>query len=433
MSIGGESYERVSDIATDGEGNSYVTGLFSGTVDFDVSRIHLGDADILSSRGGHDAFVAKYAPDNSLIWAQRMGGDDPSVNAIRDVGRDISVDAGGNVYVLGEFSLAADFGGTTLFSESTVDPFLAKFDASGAFVWAKSFAGHGRGLGGSGVDAQGNVYAMTVRGTTGYDILKLNANGASVWTKSFVTNNSWSADLAVSPSGNVFATGEFSGTVDFDPSSKVKRISAGGNAVFALKLDINGKFDWVTHFAGSGYAFASKVAVDASGNVLVGGSYGGVVDFDPGRARTTLDPVGGGYVAKLSSRGSLVWARALTDAGSGGSISLYGLATDAAGNVYLSGAFYGAIDLDPSSADRTRTTAGDSDIFVVKLTAAGNFTWGETFGGTGGDIGWGVAVDDAGYVHLAGNFNGFVDFDPDQLESHYLDAAFDGFRLRLRQ
>jgi hypothetical protein len=85
---------------------------------------------------------------------------------------------------------------------------------------------------------------------------------------------------------------------------------------------------------------------------------------------------------------------------------------------------------------QTRPSAGDSDIFVVKLTAAGNYVWGETFGGTSRDVGFGIAVDDGGVVHLAGYYADMVDFDPDPLGTHSLTAAGasrDGFLLRLRQ
>ena len=53
-----------------------MTGYFSGTLDFDEAAAHPGDADILTSRGTNDAYIAKYASDNSLVWVRRMGGGD---------------------------------------------------------------------------------------------------------------------------------------------------------------------------------------------------------------------------------------------------------------------------------------------------------------------------------------------------------------------
>jgi hypothetical protein len=115
---------------------------------------------------------------------------------------------------------------------------------------------------------------------------------------------------------------------------------------------------------------------------------------------------------------------------------VYGLDVDSAGSIYATGAFYGTVDLDPGAGSNTHTTAGGGDIFVEKRTAAGNYSWAETFGGTGLDVGFGIAVDPTGGVHLAGFYSGTVDFDPDPLNTYYLTnpgTFANAFRLRLRQ
>ena len=62
--------DNVLDVAVDDLGNSYATGTFQGTADFDPGP---GVA-TLTSAGNTDSFVAKYAADGSFLWAQRMGG-----------------------------------------------------------------------------------------------------------------------------------------------------------------------------------------------------------------------------------------------------------------------------------------------------------------------------------------------------------------------
>ena len=152
-------------------------------------------------------------------------------------------------------------------------------------------------------------------------------------------------------SGNVFVAGSFSGTVDFDPSSKTNYVSSGPNhAGFVLKLDTNGKFGWVSPFVGqtvgstSGYASAQSVALDGSGNVVVGGAYDGSVDFNPGSGTATLPTIGGGFITKLNSSGGLVWARALE---SSGTTFVYGLDVDTAGSIYATG-----LSMAPSTSTR---------------------------------------------------------------------------------
>ena len=117
MSFGNDTGNSVAySIAADSAGNSYMTGYFSGTVDFDQAATHSGDSDILTSRGPQDIFVVKYAPDDSLAWVQRMGGNSastlsPGGTAI-DTGRKITVDGGGHVCAVGSFAGSADFGST---------------------------------------------------------------------------------------------------------------------------------------------------------------------------------------------------------------------------------------------------------------------------------------------------------------------------------
>jgi hypothetical protein len=66
------------------------------------------------------------------------------------------------------------------------------------------------------------------------------------------------------------------------------------------------------------------------------------------------------------------------------------------------------------------TSAGLGDIFALKLGSDGNFVWGTTIGGTGWDVGRGIAVDNASTVYLAGSYRGTVDFDPDPIDEHWL-------------
>jgi hypothetical protein len=455
VSIGNATGSSVAfNVAADSAGNSYVTGSFSGTVDFDPGATHTGDTDILTARGSGDAFVAKYAADSSLVWVPRMGGDVQGSGGVTDVGRKIAIDGSGNVYVAGSFKGSADFGSTTLSTSATPgdqDGFVVKLDAGGTIQWANRWgiAGSGNGAddtgNGVGVDSSGNVYAMGYRlgSGGGFDILKFTANGSAVWSESIAAAPGFSSsDFTADGSGNVFVAGNFQGTVDFDPSSKTHDVSAGPSVSgFVEKLNTNGKFQWVSPFVGqtvgstSGYSGAYSVALDASGNVIVGGYYQNTVDFDPGRGTTTLSPVGGGFIAKLNGSGGLVWARALeSGTASGGSVNE--LAVDTAGNIYATGSFSGTIDLDPGAGVDSHTSNGGGDIYVVKLDGAGNFGWGETFGGPGGDIGFGIAVDASGTVHVVGSYSQSVDFDPDPFATYYLTTPgtySNAYLVRLRQ
>jgi hypothetical protein len=424
-----------------------VTGFFRGTVDFDQTATHAGDTDILTPRGtGGDAYVAKYAPDNSLLWVQRMGGDVIGTPNL-DAGESIAVDGSGNVYVSGKFTGSADFGSTTLATAGGADGFVAKLNAGGTVQWAKRWgtSSANDSILAVGAESAGNVYGIGRGAGNVIHILKFGSNGQARWSQSIYLVLG-GGTMAVSSSGDVFVAGTFGGTVDFDPGPKTYYVhdGPGVQSGYVLKLDTNGKFKWVSPFlsqtSGSTYGFSSvgSVALDGSGNVIVGGLYENSVDFQPGAGTTTLPTAGGGFVAKLNSAGGLVWARALED-GSGAGVSglaVRELTVDAAGSIYAAGEFQGTVDLDPGAAIDSRTSAGGHDIFVVKLTSAGNSSWAETLGGTDDEFAGGIAVDPTGGVHLVGSFVGTVDFDPDPFATYYLTTPgtyANAFRLRLGQ
>ena len=431
------------DMAMDAAGNRYVTGSFLGTVDFDPGRAHANDADVLTAVGTGDAYIAKYAPDNSLVWVRRMGSDvvntpNPGATpAAVDVGRSVALDAAGNVYVAGEFKGTAQFGLVSLTSAGGRDEFVTKLDPNGTVLWASRWGGEtDETVGGVGVDAAGNVYTVNFRwppsgsttSTAGLDVVKFGPTGATARTSWFNTQvGSGTCDIAVDAAGNVYIASYFRGQMDFDPGPKSRLISSGPSySGFALKLTSAGALDWAAPFVGqmgnptNGSSMAESITLDGSGNVIVGGNYNGPVDFNPGNSTTTLPTVGGGFIAKLTSRGGLTWAKALEKASATGftSVMVNAIQTDAAGDVYATGIFGstnggGTVDFDPGAGAAARTTAGGNDIFVLKLTSAGNFGWAETFGGTGNDSAFGLALDSDGAIHLSGSFVGTVDFDPD--------------------
>jgi hypothetical protein len=107
--------------------------------------------------------------------------------------------------------------------------------------------------------------------------------------------------------------------------------------------------------------------------------------------------------------GDFGWA---VGAGSAGGDEGRAVATDAAGNVYVTGYFSGTVDFDPSAADAALTAAGGQDVFVAKYTAAGALVWVRQLGGQFSTAATGIAVDSSGNVYTTGSFAGTVDFDP---------------------
>ena len=116
---------------------------------------------------------------------------------------------------------------------------------------------------------------------------------------------------------------------------------------------------------------------------------------------------------KLKSDGTFEWAKQFSVASGNGRSGGRDIAVDGFGNAYVTGGFQGKVDFDPGTGSLLLTSArGSFDLFVSKLTPAGNLIWVRQVGGTGTDVGSGIAVDGGNAVYLTGGFSGTVDFNP---------------------
>ncbi len=443
----GESVSAALDVAADATGNRYVTGYFSGHVDFDEANTHAGDVDLLMAEGTTDAYIAKYAPDDSLLWVRRFGSNLVKEGAaITDRGLQVGVDSTGNVFVAGTHEGISQFGSLSLTSGNGRDGYLAKLSSTGTVSWVRSWDLNAADAPvGMDVDDAGNVALLNSAATTtpnlSVDIRKYGTTGALSWSTSIVTNRVATGDIALDVTGNVYVTGNFGNSVDFDPGPKQKIVSSVGSlyqSTYVLNLTSLGKFGWVSPFLG-GWSAGAAIDIDGSGNVIVGGSYanesGGSVDFNPA-AGTATQTSKGGYLTKLTSKGAYVWSKGLDGNDSSGTqgAGINDLTLDASGSIYVSGYVTGTVDLDPSAGVALRTSNGSHDIIVAKYSSSGAYQWGESFGGEGYDTAR-VAVDGFGSIHLAGYFQYTVDFDAGAGDSTLSTngTTYKGFLKKLRQ
>ncbi len=182
--------------------------------------------------------------------------------------------------------------------------------------------------------------------------------------------------------------------------------------VFILGASSKAQFSLVqaAQFGGAGIEAGTHVVTDAAGNIYTTGYFDNTTDFDPGPGVVTLTTTGleDIFVTKQSSSGALIWAKAF--GGSNTDIPA-GLGIDNTGNVYISGWYSGAIDLDPSAATYS-FFVGSIEIFVNKLDASGNFVWGASMGSGANDKATSMWVDATGNVYTVGTFEAMADFDP---------------------
>jgi len=287
------------------------------------------------------------------LWSKRFGGSSLSDSVIVNA---VAVDANGNVVITGQLEGRADLGGAVLTSSGDKDVFIAKYSSSGAYLWSKKI------------------------GSTGSDV---------------------GSGIGVDTSGNVLVIGQFQGTVDFGGGGL---ISAGGADIFVAKYSSSGAHLWSKRFGGTGNEAGNGIAVEGNGDMAVTGSfgnYGSAVDFGGG----PLTSAGGPdiFVAKFSASGVHTWSRALGGTGQDTGLSV---GVDGGGNVVVTGYFQGTVNFGGGSL----SSAGATDIFLMKYSAAGAHVWSKRFGGASDDRGTGVAVSGTGDVVVTGYFNATADF-----------------------
>jgi hypothetical protein len=360
---------------TDLAGNIIKCGTFSGTaVDFDPGA----GTTPLTSNGDYDFFVTKNNAAGQLLWAFGIGG------AGRDESYSVRTDAAGNLFVTGYFrgtNVDFDPGPGTAFLTSNGDfgtdvgyggdIFIAKYTASGQYLWAKN-----------------------IGGTSLYDA---------------------GVALDVDAGGNVYFGGYFKETVDFDPStSGTAFLNSSNGPAFLCKYNSAGNYQWAFNY-GLGDADNSPqyVKYDPAGFIYTTGFFqGSNIDFDPGTGSGLLTAVSGYevYVAKYDLNGQYQWARS---AGGSGDDVARSLALDNAGNVYVTGDFRSfSADFDPLSSAGTVSNRGGADIFLLKYNSAGQYQWAHGIGGTQDDLGLGLTTDNHS-LFVAGSFSGSnVDFNP---------------------
>lgn len=318
--IDGTGWDSGASIAIDATSNIYTTGCFEGTVDFDPGPGVYN----LSSTGLNDIFISKLDASGNFVYAKSMGGIEV------DQGLSIAVDTFGNVYTTGCFRGTGDFkpgaGTYNLISEGFEDIFVSKYDALGNFVWAKSMGGTSADFG----------YSINI------DVL-----------------------------GNVYTTGYFFVTVDFDPGVGISNLSSiGASDIYILKLDASGNFVWAKSMGGINPEIGYSIDLDNSANVYITGFFSEAVDFDPGPGTFNLTSAGLGdvFICKIDNLGNFIWAKSI-----GGIDNDYGysIEVDASNNIFTTGYFNGPTDFDLGVGTFNLTSAGNNDIFILKLKQQG--------------------------------------------------------------
>ncbi|MBK8615383.1 MAG: T9SS type A sorting domain-containing protein [Flavobacteriales bacterium] len=368
---GGADNEKLWRIAVDGTGNVYATGYFRGTfTDQGISVTSIGGADII---------LLKYAPDGTLLWARNAGGTND------DAGFGIDCDKEGNVYVTGLFSGLAIFD-TQLLSipepDGTPLPFhfVARYDPDGDLVWVRTVTVP--------------MLVATYPNSIGYAV-KLDRAGDLIVVGSYTNTNVDAVDPAFS-------------TMQADTCRFLTTYSNGYTNVFAQKLDTLGNTEWVHSVGGlNGFGSLFSLTFDAQNHIWTGGNMYGA-GFVSGPVNLPLGPGQGGLVYELSSTGQPLSGFLVPATGFA---NVEDLIVANNGEVFLAGWYQGG-------ALAGGPPAQGYDGFLMRTSPSGTPVWVNRLTGPGDDFFSGIATTPSPNEIVGGAF-------------YFYQAAFAGTNLSL--
>lgn len=337
---------------------------------------------------------------------------------------------------------ATDAGGTvaprylgTYYVHAPYNPSVVAIGADGAYYLAGDLA--------QGVDVEPGEDRWRPQGPNDAFLVKLKPDGTYAWSVTWGGPASRTSVKRIAVTGSsIVVSGIYDDTVDFDPGPGVaeRRVVQGGSSAFAVSFSTSGAFRWVSTFVSTGSCNPEGLAMDAAGDVYVAGAFSGLTDFDPGPGveervssafqlgflvklggadgrglwvttfegatcngvlgAATVSPAGDVWVAGTeedcvfagssspsSVQNTIVASFAPSGAPrfagwlKGDYNAARGIAAAADGSIYVLGYGNGGVDFDPGPGDETREVsiqATSVDLFVVKLSAAGQFRWVHT-------------------------------------------------------
>lgn len=359
---GGAVQDEAFAVAARTDGGSFVAGNIRDGAIFGEGEP--GETTVTAA--GIESFVARYAPDGSLVWVRAFGGE----GNFNQAGRDVAVTPDGGCVVVGNYVNETVLGEgeaneTTLPAlPDTGSSFVARFDPNGSLAWAK----HG---------------------------------GGSVGTKV-------GQQVVVLPNGDLVVAGDFRPelVLGIGEPAETTLTAVGLADLFLARFRGNGTLVWARGFGSTKFDRVGGLALQPDGSILVFGRNGEAMTLGTGEPNQTTIDTGGGFLAAYTPDGRLIRARSLVDTGD--ALEPTGLAVFSDGSFVAVATFQETITLDPDGpAEQTIDTLDDNDMLIMTFAADLRLQTVLTAGGDGeDDVNEVTCLADDSFV-----LTGAIDFD----------------------
>jgi hypothetical protein len=287
---------RIEAMEIDDSSNIVFGGHILGTVDMDF-----GPGVHNLAGGSFGLLVGKFDSGGNFLWAHNLSSNTAATS--------VALDPAGNILLKGTFSGNTDFDpGPSVANLSGSGTYILKLSASGNFIWVKGISTGigtvdqyhamvtdylgdiymiGTFLGTVDFDPGWDVHNLTSIGTQDIFMLKLSQFGDYLWANHFgpADPDFTSVGIDIDYYQNIFVTGQFAGTVDFDPGVGVsERTSDGPNSdLFIAKYNGLGEFFWVESIGNYRANRPVEMEVTDNGSIYLATNYSLMgIDVDPG-------------------------------------------------------------------------------------------------------------------------------------------------------
>jgi hypothetical protein len=333
-------------VATDTDGNIYVTGYTNGT-SFGGETAPGGTA------GVADVFLSKFDTDGNRLWTVLLG------TAAVDKAQGIVIDAANTLFITGE-----TYGDLAASNSGLNDVFVTAYNSAGVQQWIRQIGtsgsdfAHGIALNAAaGIFIAGGTQGVLgdVDPTPGDPVVNFDAfvanydlSGTRQWTRQIGTSGSEWAEGVVGYGGNAYLTGTiYLNAIGSDPAQ-------GLYDAFLAAVDSDGVPLFTRQFGTANHDRGLAIGVDSSNNLYVTGFEDSVYMSDHGDI----------MLYKFDANGNDAWHRQLGD--SSLADQGLGLMVDTANKVYVTGYTQGGLD------GHSNAGSGSADIFVLRFDGNGD-------------------------------------------------------------
>lgn len=421
--VGGLNNDVVQDMVVDKAGNIYITGYLLGSIDFDPGE----DSLMLEVTGTSAMFISKFNKSGKLIWAKALQSFDDYSKA-----NCIELDDSNNIYLAGTITKRVDFDPTEdeyiLTGGYNPDIFIAKYDSLCHLTWAFAITGslNYDDVYSMKLDSENNIFItgfvqesmdfdpgtgiamISASGITGY-IAKYTSGGSYIASRSIIGADI--ENILIDNRNFVYLAGGFYGKIDLDMENNQFLIHSNGDRDWFLTgYDDELNFLWGFNRGNDRTDLIRKIVISSDKQIITTGTFYDTVFFDPldSAAYTVSKGECDVFFAAYDTSGRFLWTKSI---GGGDVDDLKDMLIGPGNDIFLTGIYHSAIDMDPGENNIYLPTMWLADVFLGQYDSTGQYLAAYSLRSTSGKSINALCSDSDDNLIVTGTYNSSIDLD----------------------